>query len=100
MSTERILRDISTLLGDHGEQEWALSFRRLAGEYTAAPSYTRREIRRLYGGMGSFSDLVLHSPQGQPLVAENDTLASLRSELWKATELLAEDQGPYSNHDK
>ena len=41
------------------------------------------EILRIYGGMGSFSDLVLYS-RGKVLVEENQKLDELRKELFEA----------------
>lgn len=38
-------------------------------------------IRLVYGGMGSFSDLVLHK-DGKPLQVENDELEKLKNELF------------------
>jgi hypothetical protein len=35
----------------------------------------------MYGGMGSFSDVVLYGESGQVLIAENDELEHLRLEL-------------------
>lgn len=42
----------------------------------------RRKILSMYGGMGSFNDLVFHK-DGKPLGKENDELDVLRRELYK-----------------
>jgi len=42
----------------------------------------KREINGLYGGMGSFSDIVLYK-NGVLLIEENNKLHQLKSELFK-----------------
>jgi hypothetical protein len=39
-------------------------------------------LKKLYGGMGSFNDIVLHK-NGIPLIRENDELDDLRHKLYK-----------------
>jgi hypothetical protein len=53
----------------------------LAAEYGESPDSTSRRILSSYGGVGSFSDIVLHGPEGRPLRFENDELDRLRSQL-------------------
>ena len=86
MDVESILREIINLLDDPelGALDWRNHFARLADEYTSDPNETKRKIRRLYGGMGSFNDLVFSGPDRKPLQAENDDLDQLRKQLYEA----------------
>ena len=77
---ESILRQIADLLSKHNELEWAIALERFADEYIDSPEQTKRYVRSIYGGMGSFNDIILHGPNGIPLVSENDELDRLRSE--------------------
>lgn len=79
---DALLRRISALLSKHNETEWARSFEHFAVEYSDSPQLTKGRIRSVYGGMGSFNDLILHGPDGIPLGPENDELDQLRSELY------------------
>lgn len=78
-----VLRGLADLLRRHHEIDWAEAFDELAAEYEASPDVIRSRIRSLFGGMGSFNDLVLHSPEGRPLVQENRELGHMRSELYE-----------------
>lgn len=83
-STESLLRRISTLLGEHGETTWATAFDDLVDRYAESPKSTKAGIRSLYGGMGSFNDIVLHGSDGLPLREENERLDRLRRQLYAA----------------
>ncbi len=43
------------------DPEWSQLFAHLAAAYEQAPNETLTKIRHLYGGMGSFSDVVLYT---------------------------------------
>ncbi|MFJ3485579.1 DUF6966 domain-containing protein [Pseudomonas sp. NPDC090202] len=75
------LQRIAQLLRDFEEHSWAQSFEALKHELATDPSHTAWKITRLYGGAGSFSDLVLHQNRVAPRL-ENDELAQLRSALY------------------
>lgn len=48
-----------------------------------------RDILKVYGGMGSFSDFVLYK-EGESYIEENNRLALLRSKLFKiCTEIIS-----------
>lgn len=85
----RHLEGMSHLLEAANEQGWAASLRRLQLQIetsaTSPSDYQRalRDVLKLFGGMGSFSDLVLYR-DGVPLQAENDRLSQLRSMLFEA----------------
>jgi hypothetical protein len=81
---ESLLRQISNLLGKHGEPAWAEAFDALADQYEESPESTKASARTLYGGMGSFNDIVLYGPGGHPLRDENEELDRFRSRLYAA----------------
>ena len=79
-----LLDSIAQLLRDHGETGWASALAQLEAEYDADPSGVRGKVLALYGGMGSFNDVVLYDAQGQMLCNENDRLHLLRTQLHAA----------------
>lgn len=80
---QKVLNDISLLLAENNEKEWAANFNwlneQLDLDYEAALS----NIKRLFGGAGSFNDLVLHN-NGQMLKHENNQLNILQDQLYEA----------------
>lgn len=78
-----LIQQLADLLEKHGEQPWATGLRRIRSEYDVCPDAAKADIRRLYGGMGSFNDVILHEDT-VPLRSENDELDRLRSELYAA----------------
>ncbi|QDU43767.1 hypothetical protein Mal52_22430 [Symmachiella dynata] len=84
MTIESLLTNIANLLDAHGQTEWAQSFRRLHSDYKYDPEMTKGRIRSIYGGSGSFNDIVLHDPNGVPLIDENNELDQMRSQLFQS----------------
>ena len=78
-----VIQQIVELLKNCGEKSWANAIECSWSESEQDLDYAKNRIRALYGGMGSFNDLVLHSPDGVPLKAENDELDDLRSQLYE-----------------
>lgn len=76
--------EIADLLSKNNEPDWANALKRLTLEFDADPVVGRGRVLALYGGMGSFNDIVLYDKQGQPLQVENDELSGLRTELHAA----------------
>ncbi len=85
MLTTSIIERIIELLVSVGESNWADAFKsfrqRLASSDSESLETLRGDILRVYGGMGSFNDLVLYE-EGQPLIKENQVLDKLRTELF------------------
>lgn len=81
-----ILMQLACLLDAHGEGEWANAFRGFLEEYHHEPEQVKGRIRSVYGGMGSFNDVILHRPDGMPMHDENTELAQLRTLLFVACE--------------
>lgn len=81
-----IVEKIIELLVSVGENNWADAFKsfrqRLGNSDSVNLETLRSEMLRIYGGMGSFNDLVLYD-QGQPLVMENQALDKFRRELFE-----------------
>lgn len=82
-----ILDDLIQLLTRADEKNWLnaiKSFRNRCDEVfdEQSRSILQAELRRIFGGMGSFSDLVLYS-SGQVLIKENQELDRLRKELFE-----------------
>lgn len=86
---EPALMELVGVLESAGEQRWAASLRRLqarAQEGASDPTAYKQVIRdmlSIFGGMGSFSDLVLYR-NGVLLREENDRLEQLRGQLFEA----------------
>ncbi len=80
-----VIDKIIGLLISVGEKNWSvsfLSFRERSNETDDNHlELLRSDILRIYGGMGSFSDLILYG-QGQPLIKENQKLEVLRKKLF------------------
>jgi hypothetical protein len=72
------------LLAQGGEQQWAERIGRLAADLqTDLPEEVKsiaRQALRMFGGMGSLSDLVLYV-NGSPVPELNDRLETLRQQL-------------------
>ena len=83
MTIEELLVKIAELLDAHGIRGWAQSFRQLESEYKCAPESTKGKIRSVYGGTGSFNDVILHDRRGIPLRDENNELDQMRSRLFQ-----------------
>lgn len=73
---------ISELLRAGGEEDWAARVDRYRLALPGDPLETLSKIAVLYGGMGSFNDIVLYR-KGQLLFSENDELHALRSQLFR-----------------
>jgi hypothetical protein len=79
---EIVLKRMAELLRLGARDDWANALEKCHGEIGNSPNVTAARILSMYGGMGSLNDLVLYR-NGQLLVAENDALDALRSELYQ-----------------
>lgn len=87
-STELILQELITLLEKSKETNWSASLRSLMQALTGCVddierNYVKSQLKRIFGGMGSFSDLVLFN-DGKVLIVENNQLEKLRRELYES----------------
>ena len=78
---ESMLR-IEDLLRLGGVNEWAKGIENLRNEMTYDSDLALGKILSLYGGMGSFNDIILYR-NGILLVSENSELDALRSKLYE-----------------
>jgi hypothetical protein len=79
-----ICQDIADLCKRNESEDWAGCFYLFVDKLENEEwSIVKRKIISVYGGMGSFNDLVLHR-NCVPLWKENDELQRLRSKLYKA----------------
>lgn len=76
-----ILNEVINLLAPYDEN-WTNSLKRLKKEMDTSPEEAMRHLKNLYGGMGSFNDLVLQK-NGQMPKEENHKLFNLRSKLYE-----------------
>lgn len=77
----KTVANIACILSSNDEHTWAKSFERLGTELDSDYESSIRKLKGLYGGMGSFNDIVLHK-NGRPLIQENDELDDLRHTLY------------------
>ena len=75
---------LKTLLEKSGEEHWANVFDKMA--FNLQENEINREmindLLKMYGGMGSFNDLILYL-RGVPEVEQNNYLEYLRTGLYK-----------------
>ena len=74
--------NIIKILSSNDEDAWAKTFNKLTIELDVDYESSIYSLKKLYGGMGSFNDIVLHK-NGIPLIQENDKLEGLRHNLYK-----------------
>ncbi|WP_177735115.1 DUF6966 domain-containing protein [Flavobacterium inviolabile] len=75
--------EIQKLLTEVGELNWAKCFENFISELELSKDNSAyRKIISIYGGMGSFDDLILYK-DGVLCQKENDTLHTLKKELYK-----------------
>jgi hypothetical protein len=93
---EADLRDLIALLGTYNEEHWSRWFRTSLRHVEAGDGYGLQHLLGAYGGMGSFSDLVIHPANGHQIDrgdvdAVNDQLRALGGAVWsRASALLRE----------
>lgn len=84
MTSIEICRKILELLLEYNEKQWVKSFDyfvRNADNSNIKDS--AREILKIYGGAGSFNDLVLHK-DGLPVTSGNEKLNQLKRLLYES----------------
>ena len=78
----KTLLDIVQIFSSNDEYSWAKKFEKLDSGLDDDYVSSLRTMEALYGGMGSFNDVVLHK-DGVALVMENDQLDALRHKLYQ-----------------
>ena len=77
-----VLERIIQLLQSNGAEDVSSGLTNSLYDLDVDPVLTVACLRQMYGGMGSFNDLILHK-DGKPLGDENDELDKLRDELFQ-----------------
>ena len=81
--TKETCKAIADLCQNSGSLDWAKTFYYFMDDVEQGEwSVIKRKILKVYGGMGSFNDLVLHK-DNSPLGKENNELDKLRKKLYK-----------------
>ena len=80
-TTEQLLRQVIELLRKNDRNDWASVLLKLLHMLEYDPISAKQKIRSLFGGMGSFSDLILYD-QNNPLIEQNNELFDLRARLF------------------
>ena len=102
---QNLLIKLSQLLINNNEKNWGNALLRLHKEsfnYEGKnyDPYFIRRIMNIYGGMGSFNDLILHKNM-KPLKKENDELDDLRNDLYEeCANLRTKKQSSYSEENE
>lgn len=79
-----LLQAIIELLDQYNSPQWVKRFREIRRQIDSEqPHEVRAEIRGVYGGMGSFNDIVLMTSDGRLPVGANQQLDKMRSELYQ-----------------
>lgn len=77
-----IVAAIREILEQCGENEWSKTFKYFGDRMDAEGEDVKREIRSIYGGMGSFGDVVVYR-EGRADRFLNDKLDALRHRLYE-----------------
>lgn len=72
---------IALLLERAKEFRWSRTFKEFSSDTYVNDKFLAREIQKVYAGMSSFNDLVIHN-NGIPSVTENNELDTLREKLF------------------
>jgi hypothetical protein len=83
----KILKQIASVLHECDDKNWLPAFRKFIDQLSNNPKnedklIVLREIMGMYGGMGSFNDLVLFD-KGKVCYKENKLLDELRKALYE-----------------
>lgn len=79
---EKVLTRIEELLRLGASSNWIKTIVTFRKELLINPTLTISNILGMYGGMGSFNDIVLYK-SGQPLITENIEFDELRERLYE-----------------
>ena len=95
---KKTLTNIISILHSNNENAWAKTFETLGSELDVDCEASIFALKKVYGGMESFNDIVLHK-NGQPLRKENDELEDLSHRLYQQLEQAIEltKKGVYPN---
>src|SRR5690625_6651067 len=78
------LQSLADLLDDHDEIHWSRWVRQSLAELQRNDARGLHRLRRAFGGMGSFNDLVLDAASVEARQRENRTLDALRTHIFSS----------------
>lgn len=78
---QETIQEISKILLDANINEWGRSMLKLSKEIEENTEETKKKILRLYGGMGSFNDILIYE-EGKISKEKTEKLDSLRLKLF------------------
>lgn len=78
----KILERIEELLRLGAPVTWIETTKSIKQELLISPAFAIRDILAMYGGIGSFNDIILYK-NGQPLISENIEFDDLRTQLYQ-----------------
>jgi len=82
MTINEYCQEILQVLESVQEEQWIHTFKKIIKELEISnDNSVSRQILSIYGGMGSFSDLVLYK-DGVVCISENNVLDNLRNGLY------------------
>jgi hypothetical protein len=84
MKTEEIkeiMAKIISILLDTGMIDWSTAITKLSHEMDVDPDCAKKKILRLYGGMGSFNDIIIYK-NGVLLVEKTNEFDELKTNLF------------------
>ena len=79
------IHKVRRLLRKYQFKDWDQTFERLTDAWCSDPEQGKSAIRRLFGGMGSFNDLVLQHDGSMPQ-EDNDEMDQLRRKIFTLCE--------------
>jgi hypothetical protein len=83
LKIDEIIDLMIELIKGSDQSDWLLPLSNIKNMLQSEPDIARRNIISMYGGMGSFSDVVLYK-EGQLLTDESNKLFSLRAQLYES----------------
>ena len=94
-----VLEEAIDLLKKHGESHWASWLEKDKNRIVQADYYGVEHLLSLFGGMGSFDDLLIckengHSIEGEQVPSVNDRLKSLTNEIYELAENVRKEANP------
>lgn len=85
LQIRKLVLGIAEILSSNNERFWAEQFEYLNARLDTDYLETLKIINGMYGGAGSFNDVVLHK-DGWPVTAQNRELQALKSRLHQLIE--------------
>jgi hypothetical protein len=79
---KEIMTKIIIILLDAGMADWSAAITKLSHEMDVDPDCAKKKVLRLYGGMGSFNDIIIYK-NGELLVKKTNEFYELKMNLFE-----------------